>query len=143
MTSIVRSQQIQYFDFEYEGKLLFSKNSHWKTNKQGLENIAIAKSHLHSKEQKLSYIRYVQDFPVIPLTDSWDSVQIGTELIMLFNLLPIVIERCLLMTTDPGDLVLDSLVAVVQPPTLQNNGAAVGLLAMLAGFPSLLPVSVS
>jgi adenine-specific DNA-methyltransferase len=55
----------------------------------------------------LRYRRFVDDFRVIPLTDRWDSVQLGTEKNYIVETSSSVIQRCLLMTTDPGDLVLD------------------------------------
>ena len=55
----------------------------------------------------IRYKRYADDFPVIPLTDRWSSVQVGTELSYVVQTAEKVIERCMLMTTRPGDLVLD------------------------------------
>ena len=43
----------------------------------------------------------------MPITDRWESLQIGTGLIYVVQTATSVIERCLLMATDPGDLVLD------------------------------------
>jgi len=53
------------------------------------------------------YKRFVNDFSVLPIDDRWDSVQIGRELTYVVQTAPGVIERCILMSTDPGDLVLD------------------------------------
>jgi len=92
-----------YFDFEFKGKVYKQR---WKTNIKGLENLAKS-DRLVVAGKKLNYLRYVNDFPVIPLTDYWESMQIGTELFYVVQTSNKVIERCLLMTTDPGDLVLD------------------------------------
>jgi adenine-specific DNA-methyltransferase len=43
----------------------------------------------------------------LPLSDRWESIQIGKELKYVVQTADLVIQRCLLMTTDPGDLVLD------------------------------------
>lgn len=79
---------------------------HWKTSPDG-----IARLNERGRIQKLGttiwYKRYVDDFPVIPMNDRWESLQIGVELSYVVQTSPMVIQRCMLMTTDPGDLVLD------------------------------------
>ncbi|MBI5875759.1 MAG: hypothetical protein HZB81_07975 [Deltaproteobacteria bacterium] len=55
----------------------------------------------------LNYKRYLSDFLVIDVNERWDSIQIGTERYYVVQTASKVIERCLLMTTDPGDLVFD------------------------------------
>ena len=91
------------FPFEFKGKTYVQK---WKTNLEGLQKLNIA-NRIVSTSNKLNSIRYVDDFPVIPLTDRWESMQIGTELLYVVQTAPTAIQNCLLMTTDPGDLVLD------------------------------------
>ena len=44
---------------------------------------------------------------MLPLTDRWESTQIGTERVYVVQTAAEVVKRCILMTTDPGDLVLD------------------------------------
>ena len=53
------------------------------------------------------YRRFVDDFPVISLTDRWESIQLGVELAYVVQTSSQVVQRCLLMATDPSDLVLD------------------------------------
>jgi adenine-specific DNA-methyltransferase len=55
----------------------------------------------------IQYKRFLADFPVVPVDDRWESMQIGKELMYVVQTAERIIERCLLMTTDPGDLVLD------------------------------------
>jgi adenine-specific DNA-methyltransferase len=58
----------------------------------------------------LRYIRYLADFPAIPLTSVWTDTGSGSfldEQLYVVQTVTKVIARCLLMTTDPGDLVLD------------------------------------
>ncbi|MGN8159812.1 site-specific DNA-methyltransferase [Salinisphaera sp. SWV1] len=81
----------------------------WKTNKKGISNLLKA-SRIKPIGNSLMYRRYLSDFSVYSLSNSWDDVlstgfsdtryyvvQTGEK----------VIERCILMATDPGDLVLD------------------------------------
>ena len=56
------------------------------------------------------YVRYLDDFPVFAMTNVWTDTAIGhsaSDKIYVVQTDTKVIERCMLMTTDPGDLVLD------------------------------------
>jgi len=91
------------FDFEFEGTVYSQR---WKTNLIGLSHIGRAgRAKLAGKT--LRYLRHVEDFPVVPITDRWESMQIGTELSYVVQTSTSVIQNCMLMATDPGDLVLD------------------------------------
>jgi len=94
-------------EFDYDGQTFNPGSGTFKTDLKGLRRLGWA-SRLRASGRTLQYIRYVDDFPVVPLNDRWESVQIGTELTYVVQTGPKVIERCLLMCTDPGDLVLDS-----------------------------------
>ena len=86
------------FPFEYEGVVY---NQRWKTNLEGLKTLVKA-DRIRVTKNKLFYLRFVDDFPVIPLTDRWESMQIGVGLIYVVQTSPNVIQRCLLMATDQG-----------------------------------------
>ena len=93
--------------FVFAGKTYNPRNgTHWKTTVEGLKRLAFC-DRIEKLGTVLRYRRFADDFPVIPLTDRWDSVQLGTQKSYVVETSPKVIERCLLMTTDPGDLVLD------------------------------------
>jgi adenine-specific DNA-methyltransferase len=81
-------------------------NSHWKTSVGGLIRLGRAER-IQQAGERLRYLRFVRDFPVIPLSDRWESVQLGRQALYVVQTAPQVVERCVLMTTDPGDLVLD------------------------------------
>ena len=61
--------------------------------------------------ENLGYIRYVDDFPAAPISNSWSDTygqgQFGGDKVYVVQSATKVIERSLLMCTDPGDLVLD------------------------------------
>ncbi len=83
--------------------------NHWKTHQQGLDRLASAKR-LIALGKTLCFRKYANDFPVTPFANVWtDTVQstFATENIYIVQTYSKVIQRCLLMTTDPGDLVLD------------------------------------
>ena len=102
----ITSQGNPVFDFDLGGK---SYAQAWKTNASGMARLA-ASNRLHVAANSLQYVRYLDDFPVVPLTQLWDDTQTGNftdEKIYVVQTGTKAIERCLLMTTDPGDLVLD------------------------------------
>ncbi len=84
-------------------------NCHWKTTPQGLQRLA-GMGRLMAVGKSLRYKRYLSDFPVYPVSNVWTDT--GTsgfadKKLYVVQTNPSVVERCLLMTTDPGDLVLD------------------------------------
>jgi adenine-specific DNA-methyltransferase len=93
-------------EFSLEGRRFTPGSGTFKTDQRGLERLSSA-HRLSPVGTTIQYIRYVDDFPVVPINDRWESLQIGTELMYVVQTSVKVIERCLLMTTDPGDLVLD------------------------------------
>jgi adenine-specific DNA-methyltransferase len=94
--------------FNFQNIDYYSKSgSHWKTDPATGGQRLVKCNRISLGGSVLRYKRYFDDFPVIPIDDRWDSIQIGTELTYVVQTSIKVIERCVLMTTDPGDLVLD------------------------------------
>ena len=81
-------------------------SSHWKTTLVGLETLARS-GRVAAGPSRIRYKRFIDDFSVLPITDRWESLQIGTGLLYVVQTAPSVIERCIIMASDPGDLVLD------------------------------------
>jgi len=99
--------------FEFEGKTYFPNlNSHWKAQyPEGMERLKNEKR-IAVSGNTLSYVRYFDDFPLQPINNFWadigGTVQSRTDKkIYVVQTGTPVIQRCMLMTTDPGDLVLD------------------------------------
>ena len=83
---------------------------HWKTTTDGLRRLQKA-GRIAVVGEVCSYVRFMDDLSVFPLVNSWsDTVGQnqfgGGKTYVVQTALPVV-ERCILMTTDPGDLVLD------------------------------------
>ena len=91
------------FEFGFQGQTYTQR---WKTNLTGLQNLTRA-GRVSTTGRRLNSLRFVDDFPVIPVTDRWESMQIGTELTYVVQTASTAVQRCILMTTDPGDLILD------------------------------------
>jgi adenine-specific DNA-methyltransferase len=99
------------YDAEFEGRTyrLPQGNIRWKTTQEGLAKLRIA-GRVMRVGDTLRYKRYLDDFPVFPLVDVWNDTGIsgfGDKKLFVVQTNSRVIERCMLMTTDPGDLVLD------------------------------------
>ncbi|HEB76944.1 MAG TPA: site-specific DNA-methyltransferase, partial [Methylothermaceae bacterium] len=93
--------------FSFSGRLFKPGTSnHWKTTLTGLSNLSKA-GRIAAGPTTVRYKRYLDDFAVLPISDRWESMQIGTELMYVVQTAPSVVQRCILMSTDPGDLVLD------------------------------------
>jgi adenine-specific DNA-methyltransferase len=83
--------------------------SRWKTNEEGMLRLLIA-HRVHARRNSLAYVRYMDDFPALAMNTIWaDTAVAGRpgDKFYVVQTSPKVIERCMLMTTDPGDLVLD------------------------------------
>ena len=97
------------YNFEYEGRVFspLSRKS-WRTTLQGMSRLSMAKR-LLILGRNLYFRQYHNDFPLIQMENSWTDTAAGfsesKRYVVETN--PKIIERCLLMTTDPGDLVLD------------------------------------
>ena len=99
----------QFFEFMLSGRNFSPKSSGWKTNRSGMRRLLSA-NRVIAIGNTPSYVRYIDDFPAIPLNNNWDDTVtsgFGSEKTYVVQTNPKVIERCMLMATDPGDLVLD------------------------------------
>ena len=95
------------FQFEFAGQKFFpSGGKSWKTNSDGMQKLLIA-NRLFYPGDSLRYKLYFDDYPVQEISHMWMDTQGATDKDYVVQTSSKVIERCLLMTTDPGDLVLD------------------------------------
>jgi adenine-specific DNA-methyltransferase len=95
--------------FEYQGRIYSPGKRGWSTNETGLNRLAAA-DRLEAYGDTLSFRRFTSDFPFFPISDTWidtASGGYGDAKIYAVQTNVKVIQRCILMTTVPGDLVLD------------------------------------
>ena len=99
------------FPVEFKGSTYRPVKGYWKTGDLGFRKIIKADRVNATSGGRLSYIRYIEDFPAFPVTNIWtDTVgqnQFGGDKVYVVQTANRIIERCILMTSDPGDLVLD------------------------------------
>lgn len=96
--------------FTFQGKkYVLGNDQHWKTSLDGMARLART-GRIHTAEKTIRYVRYINDFPAVPYTNVWEDTGTGNfteDKLYVVQTATKIIERCLLMTTDPGDLVLD------------------------------------
>lgn len=98
------------FAVEFEGEKFWPPQGRgWSTNEVGFARLKTA-NRLLALGKSLRFKPYYDDFPFRVLTNGWtDTVTSGFGELKVYVVQtdPMIVQRCLLMTTDPGDLVLD------------------------------------
>lgn len=97
------------FAYNFQGKEFFpSKGRGWTTTLTGMERLNKA-GRIGLQGSTINYKRYFLDAPVFDSYNIWNDTQSGSgmEKVYVVQTATKVIQRCILMTTDPGDLVLD------------------------------------
>ncbi len=96
------------YEFKFEGKMFTPPRGRgWASSQQGLSRL-VRQGRIVKSGHRLNYIRYASDFPGRAMTNMWmDTSRGGLGKTYVVETNPTVIERCILMTTDPGDLALD------------------------------------
>jgi adenine-specific DNA-methyltransferase len=97
------------FPVAFEGRNVRPARGYWKTNPDGMKKLVDA-GRIQLVGNTLRYVRYLNDFPVYPLVNVWTDTGVAgfaSDKRYVVETSTKVVERCILMTTDPGDLVLD------------------------------------
>lgn len=97
--------------FEYRSQIYDTgRTQNWKTTLEGMSRLASAER-LEQSSGTLNYVRYLVDFPVTAITSIWTDIggiqSRADPKIYVVQTPSEAIKRCMLMATDPGDLVLD------------------------------------
>ena len=97
------------FEFDHCGRTFRPGKGGWKTNITGMERLGKA-CRLTYSGRTLGFVRPFDDYPYQTYNDIWDDTRqsgFGDEKVYVVQTGTRVVQRCILMTTDPGDLVLD------------------------------------
>ena len=94
------------YDFEFEGVTYKCGKNSWATNKEGMNKL-IEQRRIIVPNKSPYFVRYYDDFPVQVINNLWDDTRAAMGIKYVVQTSEKVIQRCILMTTDPGDLVLD------------------------------------
>jgi adenine-specific DNA-methyltransferase len=99
--------QSSVYEFTYKGRRFVPKPGLcWVTTKDRMEELA-RKNRLEIEGDSLSYVMYHDDFPFSKITNPWMDTIGAYNKVYVVQTNDVVIQRCVLMTTDVGDLVFD------------------------------------
>ncbi|WP_237152186.1 site-specific DNA-methyltransferase [Oryzibacter oryziterrae] len=97
------------FPVKVEGRLFGSGKGYWKTGEIGMQRLQRS-SRVGTARNSLTYIRFIDDFKAQAIGNNWSDTGTGSftdEKIYVVQSGTKAVQRCVLMTSDPGDLVLD------------------------------------
>ena len=95
------------FPFDYQDKTYtLSQGKSWRTTKSGMKRLA-SQRRLYPTGSYLNFVQYYDDFSLMGINNNWDDVYTELSKQYVVQTSAKVIQRCILMTTDPGDLVFD------------------------------------
>ncbi len=96
-----------WFPVVHDGRIFLpSEKRRWSTNEIGMDRLSRS-SRIIAQRTSLRFVRYLDDFRPVPINNVWTDTGGASDREYIVETSPKVIERCVLMTTDPGDLVLD------------------------------------
>ncbi|MEO3384959.1 site-specific DNA-methyltransferase [Mesorhizobium sp. CAU 1741] len=91
----------------FEGRRFHSgESSNWKTSLNGLATLAKA-ARIEKRKETVAYVRFIDDFAAYPVSNVWTDVAGAAGIVYVVQTSTSIVQRCILMATDPGDLVLD------------------------------------
>ncbi len=97
------------YPLDFDGQTFMPTASRsWSTNQPGAQRL-IAAGRLIRRGKTVNYVRYFEDFAFNPLSNFWSDTVSSSAMDKLYVVQTTAraIQRCMLMTTDPGDLILD------------------------------------
>jgi adenine-specific DNA-methyltransferase len=94
------------FDFDFKGRFFKKGKKSWRTHPLGVDRLKKA-NRIIAPGKLPCYKTYHTDFPVQPLHNMWEDTHGASDLVYVVQTSRKVIQRCMIMVTDPGDLVLD------------------------------------
>ena len=96
------------YEVNFEGRVFYPKG-YWKTQASSMSRLLRA-DRVQKASQNLYYVRYFDDYLAFPIADNWDDTSVAgfaSDKRYVVETSEKVVQRCILMVTDPGDLVLD------------------------------------
>lgn len=96
-----------FFPVAVDGREFYPPGSRgWTTTSTGMERLKLS-GRLIPQGGRLSYLRYLDDFLAFELGNNWRDSAGASDRVYVVQTNVEIVKRCILMTTDPGDLVLD------------------------------------
>ena len=98
------------FPVVVNGRTYTPGKGYWKTSVEGMNRLNLAGRLRPTTGSSIQYVRFLDDFPAVAMSNIWMDTGTGSfteDKLYVVQTNSKVIERCMLMCTDPGDLVLD------------------------------------
>ncbi|MDW9689383.1 site-specific DNA-methyltransferase [Sinorhizobium meliloti] len=105
-TSLTSSRPPGSFPVRFQGRTYSPGQRFWTTGERGMARLERA-ARIQSGNRTIRFKRLLEDFPAYQVINLWTDVAGAGDKVYVVQTSPKVIQRCILMTTDPGDLVLD------------------------------------
>ncbi|MBP7468182.1 MAG: site-specific DNA-methyltransferase [Thauera sp.] len=105
-TALVSNRPPGSFPVHFRGSEWKPSGGYWKTGEAGFPRL-IKAGRVAGGAKTLRYKRFLDDFPAYQISNVWTDVAGSPDKVYVVQTAAAVIQRCVLMTTDPGDLVLD------------------------------------
>jgi DNA modification methylase len=106
LTSLTSNRPPGSFPVIYQGRSFSPSGGYWKTGEIGFANLLKA-DRIRKGGRTLRYQRFLDDFAAYEVTNIWTDTAGSPDKVYVVQTSPAVLERCILMATDPGDLVVD------------------------------------
>ncbi len=94
------------FPVQFAGESVPAPSQGWKTSEHGMKKLIEAKRIVRAGKA-LRYKIYLDDYPVTRVSNLWHDFVVAAHKLYVVQTAERVVQRCILMSTDPGDLVLD------------------------------------
>ena len=94
-------------EWTFHGRAFHSgSTSNWKTSLNGLDTLAMS-DRVEARTASVEYVRFLEDFPAYPVSNIWTDVAGAAGKTYVVQTSATIVQRCILLASDPGDLVLD------------------------------------
>jgi adenine-specific DNA-methyltransferase len=110
VSQTTRVGQTTVFPVEVGGRTFMPGAGGWKTNRDGMAKLVEAGRLRPTRGTSIQYVRFLDDFPAMPINNVWTDVGTGSfteDKVYVVQTSLKITERCMLMCSDPGDLILD------------------------------------
>jgi adenine-specific DNA-methyltransferase len=96
------------YDFEFNGKVYSAvKGKSWKTTKDGMHRLGELNRLIPLGDDRLYFKTYFDEYPITKLTNLWNDTRGEMDLKYIVQTAELIVQRCMMMVTNPSDLVLD------------------------------------
>ena len=102
----IREARTGFYPVDFEGQEYYPTRGEWSTHRDGMVRL-LSSNRVARVGSTLRYARYLDDFAGIPLTNTWIDLGGAVDPVYVVQTNTKIVERCMMMATDPGDLVLD------------------------------------